>query len=222
MDRSYGWSPEQMARINARREARGQDPYIDRRMREDEGYRSEYTTAGEDYAKRQESLASKKLERESADAAEKQAFWNQSFAGQKELARTQESQPSSFDLKVPEVKFNNSYIPGQYSSPSNNPSLLGTPKVNPSSQIVGGPEVKPNLASKQVSPIKMFPWDTDSKGSSVVDYSNQYYKKMGSPDSKLTSNQVAPIKMFPDSLPSAPKESPLTALSPIKMKKNYN
>jgi hypothetical protein len=30
--RNYGWSPEQMARINARREARGKDLYIDKRM----------------------------------------------------------------------------------------------------------------------------------------------------------------------------------------------
>jgi hypothetical protein len=30
--RNYGWSPEQMARINARREARGADLYIDKKM----------------------------------------------------------------------------------------------------------------------------------------------------------------------------------------------
>jgi hypothetical protein len=30
--RNYGWSPEQMARINARREARGKDLYIDKKM----------------------------------------------------------------------------------------------------------------------------------------------------------------------------------------------
>ena len=30
--RNYGWSPEQLARINARREARGQDLYIDEKM----------------------------------------------------------------------------------------------------------------------------------------------------------------------------------------------
>jgi hypothetical protein len=53
LEGTYGWSPKTMAQINARRESRGQDPYIDRRMREDEGYRSEYTTAGEDYANRQ-------------------------------------------------------------------------------------------------------------------------------------------------------------------------
>jgi len=30
--RNFGWSPEQLARVNSRREARGQDPYIDMKM----------------------------------------------------------------------------------------------------------------------------------------------------------------------------------------------
>jgi hypothetical protein len=45
--RSYGWSPEQMARINARREARGADLYIDKKM------------GGEDYMNRYESESGK-------------------------------------------------------------------------------------------------------------------------------------------------------------------
>lgn len=30
--RNYGWTPEQLARINARREARGKDLYVDKKM----------------------------------------------------------------------------------------------------------------------------------------------------------------------------------------------
>jgi hypothetical protein len=45
--RDYGWSPEQMARINARREARGKDLYIDKDM------------GGEDYMNRYKSESGK-------------------------------------------------------------------------------------------------------------------------------------------------------------------
>jgi len=48
-ERTYGWTPEQMARINERRARRGQDPYIDARMKSDGGYMSAYSQAGEDY-----------------------------------------------------------------------------------------------------------------------------------------------------------------------------
>lgn len=63
-ERTYGWSPKQLAQINARREARGQDPYIDRRMREDEGYSSAYTTASEDYSKRQAGIQQRQQDRD--------------------------------------------------------------------------------------------------------------------------------------------------------------
>jgi len=45
--RSYGWSPEQMARINARRQTKGKDLYIDKKM------------GGEDYMNRYESESGK-------------------------------------------------------------------------------------------------------------------------------------------------------------------
>jgi hypothetical protein len=45
--RNYGWSPEQMARINARRQAKGKDLYIDKDM------------GGEDYMNRYESESGK-------------------------------------------------------------------------------------------------------------------------------------------------------------------
>lgn len=48
-ERTYGWTPEQMARINARREARGQQPYIDKNMgRED--YAKKYLAESDSYS----------------------------------------------------------------------------------------------------------------------------------------------------------------------------
>lgn len=47
--RTYGWSPEQLARINARREARGQEAYIDKRF-SDQDYAKRYTGESESYA----------------------------------------------------------------------------------------------------------------------------------------------------------------------------
>lgn len=50
-ERNYGWSPEQMARINARREARGADLYIDKRMG-NEDYMDKYKSEAGRYAER--------------------------------------------------------------------------------------------------------------------------------------------------------------------------
>ena len=69
-ERSYGWSPEQMARINARREARGKDPYIDKNMRY-EDYAGRYESAGQKYSPQnqistqapQKSLRERRLEK---------------------------------------------------------------------------------------------------------------------------------------------------------------
>lgn len=175
-----------MARVNARREDRGQKTLDPGQV--DAAYLERYLEATNQFRERQDS-------------------WNQSFAGQKQLGRIQESLPSSLDLKVPEFKFESSYIPGQYSSSSNNPSV-GMPKVNPSSLIVGGPEVKP------IDP---------QSDKSIASFNATVSKINPAQEVKpnLASKQVSPIKMFPDSLPSAPKENPLSALSPTKMKKNY-
>ena len=48
-ERTYGWSPEQLARINARREARGQEAYIDKRF-SDKDYAKRYIGQSESYA----------------------------------------------------------------------------------------------------------------------------------------------------------------------------
>jgi hypothetical protein len=38
---NYGWTPQQMARVNAQRESRGQRPLLDNKMRDDE-YMGQY------------------------------------------------------------------------------------------------------------------------------------------------------------------------------------
>jgi hypothetical protein len=78
-ERTYGWSPKQLAQINARREARGQDPYIDRRMREDAGYRSDYTTASEDYANRQAGIQQRQQDRDTEQERKRTIFARQSL-----------------------------------------------------------------------------------------------------------------------------------------------
>jgi hypothetical protein len=61
--RSYGWSPEQMARINARREARGADLYIDEDMGDGdymERYESESGKYGAKATQRKPAFPSKR------------------------------------------------------------------------------------------------------------------------------------------------------------------
>jgi hypothetical protein len=50
--RHFNWSPEQMARVNARREARGKDLYIDKRMDSDD-YMDRYEPEKERYGKKE-------------------------------------------------------------------------------------------------------------------------------------------------------------------------
>lgn len=50
-ERTYGWSPEQLARINVRREARGKEAYIDSRF-DDPEYAKRYIGQSESYAEK--------------------------------------------------------------------------------------------------------------------------------------------------------------------------
>jgi hypothetical protein len=93
VERKYGWSPKQMAQINAQRKARGQDPYIDKRMREDEGYRFAYTTASEDYANRQAGIQQRQQDRDMGQERKRTLFAQQSAgAGESMRQREQERQ----------------------------------------------------------------------------------------------------------------------------------
>ena len=69
-----------MAQINAQRQARGQDPYVDRRMQEDEAYRQAYTTAGESYAQSRNRGAQINAKRQNEQEARNKAFAERSSA----------------------------------------------------------------------------------------------------------------------------------------------
>jgi len=79
-ERTYGWSPKQMVRINAQREARGQDPYVDARMKSDAAYREQYQQAGDDYSSFQKKIAERKSMQSLAQENKDKAFAEQSAA----------------------------------------------------------------------------------------------------------------------------------------------
>ena len=85
--RSYGWSPEQMARINARREARGADLYIDEDM------------GDVDYMKRYESesgkYGAKATQRKPAFPSERPSGLDK-YRGQKSLSERMEESKAGF------------------------------------------------------------------------------------------------------------------------------
>ena len=53
---SYGWSPEQLARINARREASGRTAYLDKRM-QDQDYSRRYLDEANSYINKSKQIA---------------------------------------------------------------------------------------------------------------------------------------------------------------------
>lgn len=65
-ERIYGWSPEQLARINARREASGQEAYIDKRF-SDPNYANRYIGQSESYAPRMQKSISPAAKDEEKD-----------------------------------------------------------------------------------------------------------------------------------------------------------
>jgi len=76
--RNFGWSAKQLARVNARREARGQDPYIDRKMG-DGGYMDRYAKEEEKLSQR--SLAKSRPQSQTAplSLSERQELRKQEF-----------------------------------------------------------------------------------------------------------------------------------------------
>lgn len=72
--RSYSWNPEQLARINARREARGQDPYEDVRLQQGGRFSSGYDTASAKYAERQAQRSEQGLKRNLLKTQEEEEF----------------------------------------------------------------------------------------------------------------------------------------------------
>lgn len=105
-ERTYGWSPKQLAQINARREARGQDPYIDRRMREDEGYSSAYTTASEDYSKRQAGIQQRQQDRDRQQVRD--PFAKRDASGADEMRRREQERMNLGRMNVDYLKMRQS------------------------------------------------------------------------------------------------------------------
>lgn len=101
-ERKYGWSPKQLAQINAQRQARGQDPYIDRRMREDEGYSSAYTSASEDYAKRQAGIQQRQRDRDRQQVRD--PFAKRDASGADEMRRREQERMNLGRMNVDYLK----------------------------------------------------------------------------------------------------------------------
>lgn len=79
-ERTYGWTPEQMARINALREARGQNPYIDKNMgREDYSRRYIYEAESRSAGKRGTASGDQVKDEEEMSLADKQAERTKKF-----------------------------------------------------------------------------------------------------------------------------------------------
>lgn len=80
---SYGWTPEQLARINARREVSGKQPYIDKRMQEQD-YAMKYLGETDMYSKRKKpsGQASPDENEEEMSLAERQAKRTNEFREQ--------------------------------------------------------------------------------------------------------------------------------------------
>jgi hypothetical protein len=106
--RTYGWSPKQMAQINAQRQARGQDPYIDRRMQEDEAYRQAYTTAGENYAQSRNRGAQVNAMRQNEQEARNKAFAERSSAAKTGMQQREQERQDLGRMNVDFLKMKQS------------------------------------------------------------------------------------------------------------------
>ena len=85
--RTYGWSPEQLARINARREARGQEAYIDKRFN-DPDYAKRYIGESESYAAKKNKPATPAFPSERPSALDQ-------YKGQKSVRDRMAERPSA-------------------------------------------------------------------------------------------------------------------------------
>lgn len=106
--RSFGWSAKQMSQINSRREARGQSPYIDRRMLEDPGYQSEYSSASEDYAERQARLQKQQTDRDEEEDARRNRFAQQSASAKQGMRQREQEREDLGRMNVDYLKMRRS------------------------------------------------------------------------------------------------------------------
>ena len=106
--RTYGWSPKQMARINSRREARGQKPYIDSRMKSDASYNQEYQEGEDDYLSFQKKIAEKNKARQVMDEDKKSAFAKQSASTKTNMQQREQGRQDLGRMNVDFLKMKQS------------------------------------------------------------------------------------------------------------------
>jgi hypothetical protein len=86
-ERTYGWSPKTLARINARRQSRGQTPYLDSRMKSDSSYWQEYQEGEEEYSNFQKKIADRNAIKKQAEVKKNEAFAEQASAMRSEAQK---------------------------------------------------------------------------------------------------------------------------------------
>ena len=106
--RTYGWSPKQMAQINSQREARGQKPYIDSRMKSDASYNQEYQEAGDEYSSFQKKIAGKNMAMQKSDEDRKNAFAKQSAATKTNMQQREQGRQDLGRMNVDFLKMKQS------------------------------------------------------------------------------------------------------------------
>jgi hypothetical protein len=106
--RKYGWSPKQMARINAQREARGQTPYVDKRMESDEAYREQYQQAGDDYSSFQKKIAERNAMQSSAQEDRNKAFAERSASMRTDMQKREQERQNLGRMNVDYLKMKQS------------------------------------------------------------------------------------------------------------------
>jgi len=106
-ERNYGWSPRQLARVNARREARGRDVLVDRKLNEPD-YAQKYLNEEESYAAKKQARESVGQEDEDEGSlAERQADRTRRFKerfGEKGSMAARYGYKSSFPVKKPMIQ----------------------------------------------------------------------------------------------------------------------
>jgi hypothetical protein len=96
--RTYGWSPEQLARINARREARGQEAYIDKRFN-DPDYAKRYIGESESYAAKKNKPATPAFPSKRPSALDQ-------YKGQKSVTDRMAERPSALGNQPSSISLN--------------------------------------------------------------------------------------------------------------------
>ena len=199
-----------MALLNARREDRGQKTLDPGQV--DGAYQERYSKATNQFRERQSNLAQKEADKAAQEQAQRQEFWNQSFAGQRQIRRTQSAAPSALSL-TPE--------------PFRAPTLVSTP--TPFSQkSEAAPFAPGSLAQLGVGglrPPSAPKSPADPNAAAAIDFFNRstgytpgQYASSASRGADSSSPFSKPLK----DLPASTAPNPLTAIADAKKKRDLN